>query len=161
MGGPPQPFLDYMAHPEERRIFARIGGRLSPAVLHGVALSPRRPAKPSVLHVWDGHRALGQHRYRHIGTQARELGRQRLPDVPHRFEMRAAHILGREVAVEADPRLQQHAGEQLRFPFGRYKENPGAVIVASSAAGESWSNSSCLKLPCSGKPSLQRAAVRM
>ena len=42
-----------------------------------------------------------------------------------------------------------------------YIEKPGASIVSRSARGESWSNSSFRKLPCSGKPSLHREAVAM
>ena len=34
-------------------------------------------------------------------------------------------------------------------------------MVSRTARGEAWSKSSFLKLPCSGKPSLHRAAVAM
>ena len=67
--------------------------------------------------VGNRHRPFGQDRHWRVAADARELGVERALDILHRLEMRAAHVFRRQLAVQADTRLDEDAREQLRLPL--------------------------------------------
>lgn len=108
----------------------------------------------------DGAGALGENRHRGVAAEAREFGVEHGAQVgdPVRWGRR------RSASGKAENRptrafFRIHANS--RTWHGPNSRKPGAVRVASIASTEACSRSLRRTLPCSGKPTLDRAAARM
>lgn len=108
----------------------------------------------------DGAGALGEDGHRGVAAEAREFGVEHGAQVgdPVRWARR------RSASGKAENRPTRaffRINANSRTWHGPNSRKPGAVRVASIASTEACSRSLRRTLPCSGKPTLDRAAARM